>query len=175
MAAADEGDPLSMFKAGYMLSEGIGTGKDEQEAIRMFRMSAVSGVPEGMLKMSELCSSGRVAGGDAAAFNWCRSAAETGFIPAIFRMATMYYQGEVTTRDLTKAYSIYHDLADSGEADAMFMVGHMLLEGLGVEKDEEKGFRYLSEAAAAGSTIALQLVEDMRRRQNTQLIRIDGT
>lgn len=57
----------------------------------------------------------------------------------------------------------------------MFMVGRMLLEGLGVEKDEEKGFRYLSEAAAAGSTIALQLVEDMRRRQNTQLIRIDGT
>ncbi len=57
----------------------------------------------------------------------------------------------------------------------MFMVGRMLLEGLGVEKDEEKGFRCLSEAAAAGSTIALQLVEDMRRRQNTQLIRIDGT
>ena len=74
-----------------------------------------------------------------------------------------------------RAYSIYKELADAGEADAMFMVGRMMLEGLGVEKDEERGFRYLSEAAAAGSAIALQLVEDIRRRQNTQLIRIDGS
>ena len=66
--------------------------------------------------------------------------AETGFIPAIFRMATMYYQGEGTARDLARAYSIYRELADSGEADAIFMVGRMLLEGLGVEKDEESIF-----------------------------------
>ena len=50
----------------------------------------------------------------------------------------------------------------------------MLLEGLGVEKDEKKGFESLCKAASAGSQIALQLVDDIRRRQNTQLIRIDG-
>ena len=164
-----------MFKVGYLLSEGIGAEKDEKEAVRMFRMSASLGVPEAMLKMAEFCSSGKVEGGDAAAFNWCRSAAETGFVPAIYRMATMYYQGEGVRRDLPRAYSIYKELADDGEADAMFMVGRMLYEGLGVEKDMEKGFRCLAEAASMGSDIAVQLVQDIRRRQNTQLIRIDDS
>jgi len=172
--AADAGDPLSMFKIGYMLSEGVGADRDQAEAVRMFRMSATAGVPEAMLKMAELCISGIVPGGDRAAFNWCRSAAETGFVPAMYRLATMYYQGDGTERDLAKAFSIYSELAEGGEADAEFMVGRMLLEGLGVEKDEKKGFESLCRAAAGGSQIAVQLVGDIRRRQNTQLIRIDG-
>lgn len=172
--AADAGDPLSMFKAGYMMSEGIGCERDEAEAIRMFRMSAASGVPEAMLKMSELCSSGKAEGGKAAAYNWCRSAADAGFVPARMRLATMLYQGEGVARDLPAAFGMYQSLMDE-DPDAMFMVGRMVFEGLGTEKDEVRGFELLSRAAAAGSQIALQLVQDIRRRQNSQLIRIDGT
>lgn len=90
------------------------------------------------------------------------------------RMATMLYQGEGTERDVGEAFRIYSSLADE-DPDAMFMVGRMTFEGLGTEKDEVKGFEILSRAAANGSQIALQLVQDVRRRQNTQLIRIDGT
>ena len=174
LKAADAGDPLSMFKAGYMLSEGIGCERDETEAVRMFRMSAASGVPEAMLKMSELCSSGKADGGKVAAYNWCRSAADAGFIPARMRLATMLYQGEGVARDLSAAFGMYSSLMDE-DPDAMFMVGRMMFEGIGTEKDEVKGFELLSRAAASGSQIALQLVQDIRRRQNTQLIRIDGT
>lgn len=172
--AAEAGDPLSMFKAGYMMSEGVGCERDEASAVRLFRMAAASGVPEAMLKMSELCSSGAVEGGAAAAYNWCRSAADTGFVPARMRLATMTYQGEGVPRDLRAAFGMYDSIKDD-DPDAMFMVGRMVFEGLGTEKDEVKGFEILSRAAASGSQIALQLVQDIRRRQNSQLIRIDGT
>ncbi len=173
--AVENNDPLSMFKIGYMLSEGIGTEKDEREAIRMFRMSASAGVPEAMMVMSDLCLDGRVDGGPKAAFNWCRSAADTGFPPARFRMATMMYQAEGTKRDLEGALAIYRELADAGDPDAVFMVGRMIFEGLGVEKDEGRGFELITRAASMGSAIAIQLVEDTRRRQNTQFVRIDGS
>ena len=50
----------------------------------------------------------------------------------------------------------------------------MYFEGIGVERDMEKGFEYFGSAAAAGNQLAMELVQDIRRRQNTQLIRIDG-
>ena len=137
-------------------------------------MSAVAGVPESMLKMCELCMDGKVDGGMKAAFQWCRSSAETGFPPAMYRLATMYYQGDGTERDLPRALSLYRELSECGEADATFMVGRMIYGGLGTEKDEVRGFEVISRAAAMGSALAIQLVEDMRRRQNTQFVRIDG-
>lgn len=55
------------------------------------------------------------------------------------------------------------------------MVGRMYFEGLGVEKDQVRGFEFFGRAAAAGNRIAQEFVEDIRRRQNTQLIHIDGS
>lgn len=173
-AASDCGDPVSMFHTGYMLSEGLGCGKDEASAAEYFRSSAEGGVPEAMLKMAGLCSEGAVPGGASAAYNWCRAAADTGFVPAVYRQATMLYQGDGVQRNLEAAYSLYRGLADAGEADAMFMVGRMKLDGFGVEKDEEDGLRWIEKASKSGSSMAMQLMEDIRRRQNTQLIRIDG-
>ena len=127
-----------------------------------------------MFKMAALASDGAVEGGARAAFSWYSSAAEAGFMPAKFNLATMYYEGQGTKRDMAKAFQLYSEIADTGDGDALFMVGRMYYEGLGVEKDQGKGFEFFGRAAAAGSRIAQELVEDIRRRQNTQLVRIDG-
>lgn len=66
-------------------------------------------------------------------------------------------------------------MAETGDGDALFMVGRMYFEGIGVEKDPGKGFEFFGRAAAAGNQLAQELVEDIRRRQNTQFVRIDGT
>ncbi len=170
--AAAHGDPAAMFRAGYMLAEGVGTARDAEAAEPLFRASAELGVPEAMLQMSRL----RLDAGDAeGALAWCRRAAGTGFVPAVYRLATMLYQGEGAPRDLEAAFRLYRGLSEGGEADATFMVGRMMIDGLGVEKDPEGGMEVVAKAAAMGSAMALQLVEDRRRRQNTQFVRIDGS
>ena len=172
--AADAGDPLSMFKVGYMLSEGVGCQKDTNAAVHMFRLSATAGLPESMFKMAQLTLEGTVPGGPVMAMQWYRGAADQGFAPARFNLATMLYEGRGVDADREEAFKLYKGLADEGDADALFMVGRMYFEGIGVEKDQGKGFEYFGRAADAGNQVAMELVENIRRRQNTQFITIDG-
>ena len=95
-------------------------------------------------------------------------------MPAKFNLATMYYDGIGDQKDMAKAFSLYKEVADTGDGDALFMIGRMYLEGLGTERDVEKGFECFGRAAAAGNEPAMEFVENIRRRQNTQLITIDG-
>ena len=164
-----------MFKVGYMCSEGVGTERDESEAIRMFRMSAVAGVPEAQFKMATLARDGKVPGGLKVAASWYSSASDQGFMPATFNLATMLYEGDGVDKDLGKAFELYSRVAETGDGDALFMVGRMYFEGIGVEKDQVKGFEFFGRAATAGNALAMELLDDIRRRQNTQFVRIDGT
>ena len=50
----------------------------------------------------------------------------------------------------------------------------MYIGGEGVETDPQKGFEYIAKAANAGNQEAMLLIETLRRKQNTQLIHIDG-
>ena len=51
----------------------------------------------------------------------------------------------------------------------------MYLNGDGTESDPQKGFEYIGKAAKGGHPEAAMLLENLRRRQNTQIIKIDGT
>ena len=100
--------------------------------------------------------------------------AEAGLAPAVFNLGTMYYEGKGVQRDLAKAFEMYEAVADTGEPDAEFMVARMLYEGLGVEKDVERSLKLFSKAAASGHDLSYRFMEDIRRRQNTQFVTIDG-
>jgi hypothetical protein len=106
--------------------------------------------------------------------HWYEAAASQGFMPAKFNLATMYYEGVGEAKDLGKAFELYSEVAETGDGDALFMVGRMYLEGLGVAQNAEKGFEYFGKAARAGNDAALELVEDMMKRQNAQIVKIDG-
>ena len=56
----------------------------------------------------------------------------------------------------------------------MFMAGRMMFEGIGTERDPAKGMELFVRAAAAGNRMAEEFVSEIRRKQNTQIIRIDG-
>ena len=87
----------------------------------------------------------------------------------------MLYEGDGMDKDLGKAFELYSRVAETGDGDALFMVGRMYFEGIGVEKDQVKGFEFFGRAATAGNALAMELLDDIRRRQNTQFVRIDGT
>lgn len=174
-SAAAEGDPVSMFKAGYMLENGVGTAADRDGAIPFFRDAAEAGVPEAAFKMAEMASEGRIPGGKAEAVRWYEICSSMGYPVADFNIATMYTDGDGIDKNPEKAFYHYGKAASAGDGDAYMILGKMHMEGIGTSKDFEKGMEMIGEAAAAGSEAAIQIIADLRRRQNAQLIRIDGT
>lgn len=171
--AASAGDPVSMFKLGCMYESGNGVDVDPGRSSEMFRRSAEAGFPEAQFKMASFTYDGIVDGGKKASFDWYSRCSER--IPvAKFNMATMLLSGDGVPPDKEGAFKLYGELADSGDADSMFQIGRMYIEGDGVHQDPEEGFRRIGEAARMGSAEAKQLVENLRRRQNTQMIHIDG-
>ena len=153
----------------------MGTEKDESEAVRLFRIAAFKGVPEAQFKMAVLTQEGAVPDEGMSAKRWYEAAAESGLAVAKFNLGTMYYEGNGAERDPAKAFELYKEVSETGDGDALFMVGRMLFEGIGVEKDPEEGLKYFGLSANAGNPMAMEFVENLRRRQNTQLIKIDGT
>ncbi len=117
---------------------------------------------------------GKIPGGVADAFKWYSRASEQGFAPAKFNLATMYYEGRGAPQDFKKAYTLYDEVASTMDADALFMTARMLFEGLGVEQDVEKAMERFGRSARAGNQLAIQFLDDLRRKQNTQFIKIDG-
>lgn len=87
----------------------------------------------------------------------------------------MYNNGDGIPADKTKAFALYNEVAAGGDADALFQVGKMYMDGDGVAQDPHKGFEFIGKAAKAGSAEAQTLIEGLRRRQNAQFIKIEGT
>ena len=173
--ASTEGDPVAMFKAGYMLENGVGTAADPDGAVELFRMSAEGGLPEGAFKMATLAHEGRIPGGSKECARWYSLCSEMGYPAADFNLATMYYEGDGVERDVEKAFALYSKVAETGDGDACMMVGRMYLEGIGTTQNTDEGLKMIGRAAAAGNQMALQFMDGIRRRQNTQMVRIDGT
>ena len=172
--SADNGDAQSMFMMGYMLSEGVGAQKNEGESIKWFQKSAEGGIPEAQFRVARLIEEGKIPGGDKAALEWYQKAVDQGFEPAMFNLGTMYYEGRAVQQDFVKAFELYDKLAEIGDADALFMTARMLFEGLGVKQDVEKAMERFGRSANLGNQLAIQFLDDLRRKQNTQFIKIDG-
>ena len=74
-------------------------------------------------------------------------------------LALMYKYGEGTKTDLTLAYQWNLKAAKLGHPPAQYNVGVMLLDGAGVERDEEKGRDFISLAAEQGFARAIEKIQ----------------
>ncbi len=171
--AAGLGDSDASFKLGCIYEDGMGVPKDEVQSRKMFMQAAMAGVPEAQFRVGNLAYEGKMEGGKKGAAKWF-SLCEDRIPIAKFNLATMYYSGDGVEKDLAKAFGMYMQLAESNDPDALFQVGKMYIGGEGVETDPQKGFEFIGRAASAGNQEAMLLMESLRRRQNTQLIHIDG-
>ena len=90
-------------------------------------------------------------------------------------LALMYKYGEGTKTDLTLAYQWNLKAAKLGHPPAQYNVGAMLLDGAGVERDEEKGREFISLAAEQGFARAIEKIQFEKQRYlgtKTQIGRI---
>ncbi len=171
--AASNGDADASFKLGCIYEGEMGIPRDDSLSLKMFMQAAMAGVPEAQFRVGNLAYEGKIEGGKKGAAKWFGLCEDR--IPiAKFNLATMYYSGDGVDKDPKKAFDRYLQLGENGDADALFQIGKMYIGGEGVEADPQKGFEYIAKAASAGNEEAVLLIESLRRRQNTQLIHIDG-
>ncbi|WP_375752857.1 tetratricopeptide repeat protein [Vibrio sp. HN007] len=77
-------------------------------------------------------------------------AAEQGFVPAKFALATLHAEFD----EYEKSFELFKELADSDVTEAQTNLANMYLLGLGTEKDVNTAIYYLTKAAEKGDRLA---------------------
>jgi TPR repeat protein len=85
------------------------------------------------------------------ASEWCRRAAEQGFVRMEYFLGECYYYGRGNIpKDAGKAFEWFLKAAKQGDSDAQYYVGFSYTNGNGVEKDKTKAFEWYLKAAEQG-------------------------
>ncbi|ELA4930042.1 sel1 repeat family protein [Vibrio vulnificus] len=82
---------------------------------------------------------------------YLKQSAQKGFAEAISALAEHYYGAE----DYKAALPLYLQLAEKGDANALYSLGVMNFEGEGVEQDQKKANQYYLAAAEKGNAEAM--------------------
>lgn len=161
--AAGKGHPIAQWKVGRMYAEGDGVAQDDLKAFEMFSEMADAHADEGPNEPNaRFVSSAFVAlggyyrkgipntevkadPGRAREF-YTYAASYFGDAEAQLNLARMYANGEGGERDALQAARWAKLSADKGNVAAQALLGHLLFEGDGVERQPVLGLMYLSVA-----------------------------
>ncbi|MFM7181163.1 MAG: tetratricopeptide repeat protein [Verrucomicrobiales bacterium] len=153
--AADAGYPDAVGAIGHYLANGIGTPKDEAEAVRWFRKGAELGSAKAMLNYGlMLCQGKGIAANAADGREWIRKAAATGLPEANLEWAEALFHGNHgATVDRAAAFPFYKVAADAGIPGACNTLGTMYESGIGVQAEDAEAIRLFHKAALLGHTL----------------------
>jgi TPR repeat protein len=127
LAAA--GDPASQVFLGWMYFDGVGTGKDREQARLWFLRAAESGHAEGMFYLGRVLTA-RGEHGDA--LKWYERASEDGFTPADYRMGIAYLKGQGVAPDPIHALTYLRKASASGSLPALYQLALIEMRSGGV-------------------------------------------
>ena len=157
---AEKGDQVAQYNLGVMyrdhpesktLSHVL---KDDAEAAKWFRKSALQGYAEAQYALGQKYAYGVGKDEKEEAAKWFRKAAEQGFVGAQKNLGLMYYQGKGVPQDNREAAKWYRKAAEQGDAEAQFELGKMYRKGKGVAEDDHEAVRWFRKAAVQGDAHA---------------------
>jgi uncharacterized protein len=152
---AEGGDAFAQTNIGYMLSQGLGIGKNEKEAIKWYEKAALKGDSNAQFNIGSMCETGRgIEQSYEKALAWYTKSAEQGNAFAQANLGSLYYNGNGVKVNYQKAIFWYSKSAEQGYSLAQNFLGLMYIKGLGVKKDLDKGYKWILKAAEQGLGVA---------------------
>jgi uncharacterized protein len=152
---AETGDTFAQTNIGYMLSQGLGVEKNEQEAIKWYEKAALKGDSNAQYNIGSMCETGRGIRQDyEKAMEWYSKSAEQGNAFAQANLGSLYYSGNGIKVNYQKALYWYTKSAEQGYSLAQNFLGLMYVNGVGVQKDLDKGYKWILKAAEQGLGVA---------------------
>ncbi len=181
--AAKLGVASAMHNCCIMYIEGQGTASDEEKSFYWCRKAAENDHVKAMYNLSWIYLKGTLCKRDEAeGLLWLRKASENGHAVACFDLAEIYSEGNFTVvQDKAQALYWYEKAAELGNDNAMMKCFCAYVDGVGCEKDVDKGVYWLQEAAKKENADALYRLgeaelheaktpEDVKRILSTYLI-----
>ena len=105
-------DAKLLFHIAALYQKGLGTARDPAEGNRWMERSAQTGYPKAQFYLSGVRAAEERMN---EAVSLLELAAYQGYAPALYHLGRMYELGTYGVRpDLSKAYSLYHKVAESG-------------------------------------------------------------
>ncbi len=139
-------DDKLQYRLGQMLYQGIGTERDEEEAVRYWQQAAKLGNVNAQYALGKFwLDTGTGDVHQAAA--WLEKAADVGNTSAQYVLAKLYLEGRLGEKDAEKAGELFQKAAEQGNGFAAYRLGRLYLEGEDIPKDMAAAVRWLTEAA----------------------------
>lgn len=147
LASAENGNPNAMFMVGNALVEGQGCAPDPLAGAAWLRRAADLGHAPSQQQLGTLCERGLGTPLDLeAAKYWYAHAGENGLIDAKYNLARLLDD----EGNYGRAFPLWLEIAQTGEATAIFFLARAYQEGLGVAVDGAKAVEWYRRAADAG-------------------------
>ena len=139
-------DDKLQYRLGQMLYQGIGTERDEEEAVRFWQQAAKLGNVNAQYALGKFwLDTGTGDVQQAAA--WLEKAADAGKTSAQYVLAKLYLEGCLGEKDVEKAGKLFQKAAEQGNGFAAYRLGRLYLEGEEIPKDMVAAVWWLTEAA----------------------------
>ena len=150
---AENNDSDCQTFVGWMHHKGLGTTKDDEEALRWFKKAADLSNLEGMFYCGRLMTA---MARHQEAFAWYEKAAANGYSAAHFRLALAYDRGQGVGVDKSKALEYMRMAAEKGHVLAKREIGiRLILRGRGF-REKIIGLRTLFSILASARRITLE-------------------
>ena len=136
---------------------GIGVPQDYSESLRLYEMAAALGDPSASTIAGGMYFTGKAGVRDPfKAFSYLDFGVSSGGAPpeAASALADMYYRGEATPQDFSRAVELYKQAAASGYAEAQINLGYLYYTGRGVEQDFAQSYKWFEKAALNSNSMA---------------------
>ena len=152
--AAESGDLAAVINAGICAREGIGRGRDPEEAYRLFKKAADAGDPVGMFYLAVCYDTGVGTAKDIdEAFAWARKSADRKHPKGLALLGLFHSRGEGTKESPVEGLRLLEEAARSGDGYAEVQLGTLLGQGVGTTKDEARALRLFRSSAEKGTRL----------------------
>jgi TPR repeat protein len=154
---AEKEDVTAMRTLGRAYIDGKDVQRNENLGFSWLLKGAEAGDVECMLRVASCYFEGLGVDKDhSKAIPWLEKASEKNNLTAKWRLGTAYRYGRGVPIDLTRAYTFYSESAEAGYTPSMVSLAEMVDRGDGgIAKDPSRSLEWLSKAAVAGNTLAM--------------------
>lgn len=158
--AAEQGSADAEYYIAMMYESGKGLEKSPEEAVRWYLKSSEHGhcISQNIIGFKYL-EGIDVPKDYELAKKWITLSSQQGYGSALQNMGDIYYFGYGVDVDCKKAFDYYFKAALRCRRLSQYVVGVMLMEGIGVEKDETKALFWLHLAEKAGENLAIDYLK----------------
>ena len=161
-------DPDATYQLALCYQEGIGIGKDDVEAARLYQIAAAKGQGYALTNLGNMYARGE--GGLDKSPNEARRcwtlAAEQGVWQAQGVLGRCYLHGQHVKPDVDEAVKWFRRAADAGDASSQYDLAKLLEDGRHLQRDVKEATRLYQLAADQGFTKArgaLERIDDPGR------------